>query len=328
MEREQCLDRALAFLGGAALGAVTMYYFDPQLGRRRRSVCEDQFVKLWHDTRDAAEVAGRDLAHRAQGLAAEAKHLVTGGEAGDRDGHRGTSFDLLQEDLAPGTRLLLSAAGGGLLVWGLTRKAPEACVLGTVGLALSLPAVTGAGAARWFGLSGGRRGITVQKTLTIAGPVERVFPFFTRYANWPRFMSNLVEVRDYGNGRSHWVAKGPAGVPVSWDAVITRYEPNRLIAWRSEPGSTVRNSGTLHFEPAGDGNTRVTIHMTYDPPGGPLGHVAARLFGADPKSEMDEDLVRLQGLIEQGSTSAPGKGEVARQDVVESVRREERAPVM
>ena len=118
------------------------------------------------------------------------------------------------------------------------------------------------------------------------------------------------------NGRSHWNATGPGGLPVSWDAVITRYEQNKVIAWRSEPGSTVANAGTIRFEPEPDGRTRVTIHLTYNPPGGVLGHFAARLFGADPKSEMDDDLVRLKGLIEHGKTRAPGKGEVVRQELL------------
>ena len=75
----------------------------------------------------------------------------------------------------------------------------------------------------------------------------------------------------------------------------------------SEPGSTVYNSGSIRFEPAGADATRVTIHMTYLPPGGALGHFAAKLFGADPKAALDDDLVRLKSLLEAGRASAPGK---------------------
>jgi uncharacterized membrane protein len=313
------MDRAMCFVSGAAIGAAAMYYLDPDRGRARRAMCQSRAVGGANRTADYVGKAGRDLSHRVQGLAAEVKHLATGHDlerTAEHGGHRGPSIDLLQENLAPGTRLVLGTTGAGLVAAGLTREAPQACVLGTIGMALLWPAITGAGARGSFGLARSR-GVTVQKTIDIGGPIERVFPFFTRYDNWPRFMAHLKEVRDLGRGRSHWVAAGPVGIPASWDARITQFETNRLISWESEPGSMIANAGSLRFEPAGDG-TRVTIRMCYQPPGGVLGHFAARLFGADPRSEMDDDLLRLKGLIEQGSTRVPGKGVVARQDVLAS----------
>jgi len=146
------MDRAMCFFGGAALGAVTMYYFDPDRGRSRRAMCEDQMAARGRRAARSLDKAGRDLAHRAQGLAHEAGHLVRG-ETPAEDGHRGVSFDVLNEHLAPGTRLLLGALGGALFTWGLTQDAPEACVLGTIGAALALPAATGCGAACGFGLT-------------------------------------------------------------------------------------------------------------------------------------------------------------------------------
>src|SRR6266540_3590252 len=122
------------------------------------------------------------------------------------------------------------------------------------------------------------------------------------------------EVRDLSNGRSHCVAEGPAGVPVAWDAVITRSEPNRVLAWQSEPGATVANAGNIRFEPIADNRTRVTIRLSYNPPAGALGHVVAKLFGADPKSELDDDLVRLKSLFEYGKASV-GRTTVTREDV-------------
>ena len=41
------------------------------------------------------------------------------------------------------------------------------------------------------------------------------------------------EVRVTGNGRSHWVAKAPAGQQVEWDAEIVEDRPGELIAWRA-----------------------------------------------------------------------------------------------
>jgi uncharacterized membrane protein len=311
------MDRATCFLGGAAIGAAAMYYLDPERGRARRATCESRWAGRANMTKDYLGKAGRDLSHRAQGLAAETTNLATGKireRTPAEGGHQAPSIDLLQGNLAPGTRLVLGTAGAGLVALGLTKEAPQACLLGSIGLAMMWPAVSGAGAARSFGLKAGR-GIGVQKAVSIDGPVERVFPFFTRYDNWPRFMAHLKEVKGLGNSRSHWVAAGPVGIPASWDARITQFETNRLIVWESEPNSMIANAGSLRFEPAGSG-TRVTIRMWYRPPGGVLGHFAASLFGADPRSEMDDDLIRMKGLIEQGSTHAPGKGQVARQDVL------------
>ena len=47
--------------------------------------------------------------------------------------------------------------------------------------------------------------------------------------------------------------------------------------------------------------------MSYCPPAGILGHTVARLFGADPKSEIDDDMVRLKSLLEVGKTRAHGE---------------------
>jgi uncharacterized membrane protein len=128
-------------------------------------------------------------------------------------------------------------------------------------------------------------------------------------------MSHVKEVRDLGGGRSHWEAVGPAGVPVTWNAIITRFVPNEILVWRSEPGSVIANAGIIRFESVAGGKTRVDILLSYNPPGGALGHFAALLFGADAKSAMDDDLLRLKSLIEEGTTRAPGKGETTRQEV-------------
>jgi uncharacterized membrane protein len=71
----------------------------------------------------------------------------------------------------------------------------------------------------------GERGITVQKTIYVAAPVERVYRFWTDYQNFPRFMHNVREVLQVAENRSHWVVAGPAGVPVQWTAEITRVVP-------------------------------------------------------------------------------------------------------
>jgi uncharacterized membrane protein len=117
-------------------------------------------------------------------------------------------------------------------------------------------------------------------------------------------MSHLEEVQRTGEGRSHWVATGPAGSRFEWDAITTESVPNEVLAWRCEAGSTVDNEGIVRFRPNPDGTTQIDVRMSYNPPAGAMGHAVASLFGDDPKRAMDEDLLRLKSLLEDGETTA------------------------
>lgn len=151
---------------------------------------------------------------------------------------------------------------------------------------------------RLTGIGAGRRALHFHKIINVAAPVEDVFTFWSNYENFPKFMSNVRDVRETGENRSHWVVAGPAGVSVEWDAVVTNYIPNRSIGWKTLPGSPIEQSGIVSFQPNPDGTTRVEIKMSYNPVAGALGHAIAFVFGADPKSEMDADLMRMKSMIE------------------------------
>ena len=140
----------------------------------------------------------------------------------------------------------------------------------------------------------------MQKTIHVAAPVDQVFGFWTDYQNFPRFMHNVRDVRQVSENRSHWVVAGPAGVPVQWTAEVTRVVPGTLIEWRSVRHSDVRHQGAVHFAENGDGGTRVSVELSYIPPAGAFGHAVAAIFGADPKSEMNADLLRMKSMIETG----------------------------
>lgn len=152
-------------------------------------------------------------------------------------------------------------------------------------------------------LGGAREPVILNKTIHVDAPPERVFELWSDYENFPRFMSNVQEVRDLGSGRSHWVVKGPAGSVVEWDARLTDSRRGEVLAWQSEAEADVQNSGQVRFEPEGKG-TRVSVYMSYSPPGGGLGHAIASLFASNPKQEMDEDLARMKAFIETGRMPA------------------------
>jgi hypothetical protein len=69
--------------GMLGLGALLMYIFDPQVGRRRRAVARDKMNRFTHKTLDAIDVTSRDLKNRVVGLAAETKSLISAREVSD-----------------------------------------------------------------------------------------------------------------------------------------------------------------------------------------------------------------------------------------------------
>jgi uncharacterized membrane protein len=243
---------------------------------------------------------------------------------GRRQGER---WEFMQSNWTPALRMLAGIAGGALAARGFRSGRVLGWAQGIAGTGLLLRAAANKELRCMLGMDHERRVVDVQKSLHIHAPVEEVHAFWSNYQNFPRFMTHLREVRDLGNGRSHWTAAGPAGVPVSWDAEITERIPNRLLAWRSVPGSRVDTAGVVRFDPNVDGTTRLSIRMSYSPPAGVLGHALASLFGTDPKREMDDDLVRLKSLIEFGKTRARGST-IRREDLGRTAPSPQPAPGM
>lgn len=145
------------------------------------------------------------------------------------------------------------------------------------------------------------RGIRVHESMTIRRPVDEVYAFWRDFENLPRFMRHLESVEVLDGKRSRWKAKAPAGLSVSWEAVITEERPNELIAWRSVKGATVANAGVVRFRPApGDRGTEIHVRLHYDPPGGRLTSALALLFREEPGQQVKDDLRAFKQMMEVG----------------------------
>jgi uncharacterized membrane protein len=207
-------------------------------------------------------------------------------------------MDLMQEHWAPATRVLTGGAGAALVACALARRSPLSIALGLAGVAMVLRAGTNAALPQLLGQRGPY--IHYMKTLNLAAPADDVFAFWQNFENFPKFMRNVRSVRRNADGSWHWEVAGPAGTTAQWDADMTVCIPNELVAWTTRPGSQVENAGLVHFQPQ-RGGTRIQVEMSYNPPGAALGHVVASLFGADPRTEMNEDLMRMKSFLETGT---------------------------
>jgi uncharacterized membrane protein len=147
----------------------------------------------------------------------------------------------------------------------------------------------------------GDGGMHVLESVQVARPISEVYQFWRRLENLPRFMAHLDSVTDEGRGRSHWIARGPAGVRVEWDAEVINEVEDQVIGWESLPGSDVVTAGSVNFDRALGGEaTRVTLHMRFEPPAGRAGEAIAVAFGRQPAQDVREDLRRFKQLIESG----------------------------
>lgn len=160
----------------------------------------------------------------------------------------------------------------------------------------------------------GPRGLRVVDAIRLEQPIAPVFSYWRRLENLPTFMSHLVSVTQTSPTRSHWVAKGPAGLKVEWDAEIFNEIDNKLIAWRSLPGSDVVTAGSVNFDAVRDGrSTQVTINLQYDPPAGKAGALVAAMFGRAPSQTIREDLRRWKQRMETGEIACAGSPEGGRE---------------
>lgn len=208
-------------------------------------------------------------------------------------------------------------AGGALAIYGLTRRTWGGAVLALVGGTLIARGSTGrCYAYDALGINTAEttdnplvsvpagKGIKVEKSVTVNRSPEELYRFWRNFENLPQFMNHLESVKDTGNGRSHWVAKAPAGKTVEWDAEVYNEKENELIAWRSLEGADVDNAGSVRFEPATGGRgTVVRVTLKYDPPGGALGALVAKLFGEEPSQQIEEDLRRFKQVMEAGEAA-------------------------
>lgn len=212
----------------------------------------------------------------------------------------------------------LSAAAGAVLL-GVRRQPLAAACLGAAATAITYRALS----RRWPAAEprtnanrytrdalAGTRGIHLRESIRLERPVEEVFQFWRQLENLPRFMRHLEQVTETAAGMSHWVARGPAGIRVEWDAEIINEVPNRLIGWRSVPGSDLASAGSVQFAKARNGqSTQITVHMQYAPPAGKAGAFLATIFGQSPAATVREDLRRFKQFLEAGEYATATRSE-------------------
>jgi RNA polymerase sigma factor (sigma-70 family) len=217
------------------------------------------------------------------------------------------------ETWSPATRVIAGLTGSALIACALERRDIVSVGVGALGLALLARGITNTGITRLVSSGDEPPVVEIYDTVKVTAPVEQVYEFWTDYRNFPSFVPNIIEVRDVGNGISHWVGSGPAGAHVEWDSVITEQTPNKKLAWASVEGAEIKMAGALYFGPNDDGTTLVQIRLS-TPSTEQAGHAVQTPLGSDPRAQLNEDLLRMKSRLEQAN---PAYGSVQNQDQIQ-----------
>jgi uncharacterized membrane protein len=194
--------------------------------------------------------------------------------------------------------MLCSLAGGALIYRGLTGHCHGYEALG-IDTAEHSP----------YTVIPSDQGVKVTETVTVNRTREDLYSFWRNVENLPCVMRHLKRVEVIRGNRSRWVAEGPLGVLVEWEAeILNDHRPER-IAWGSLPGGDIQTVGSVHFKAlGGDRGTAVTVSMKYNPPGGKVGAAVASLLGSGLEQELAEDLRNFKNVMEVGeATSIQGE---------------------
>lgn len=141
----------------------------------------------------------------------------------------------------------------------------------------------------------------VGKSVTISRPRQELFAYWRDFTNLPSFMHAIESIQMTGEKRSVWTVKAPAGQHVTLETEVVDVIENEAIGWRSVEGSQIRTSGRVTFRDApADRGTIVTAEIAYEPPGGDIGRLVAKLFRAEPNIQARHELKRFKMLMEAG----------------------------
>jgi uncharacterized membrane protein len=137
-----------------------------------------------------------------------------------------------------------------------------------------------------------RRSADIRFSFVVDRHVEEVFAFCANFENFPRFIGALREVRDTGDGRSHWCVSTPSGGELEWNATTTKFVTNSVIGWQSVRNAPVETSGLLRFSPEGQ-STCVKVVIHYRVFSGSMSDAFAALVMPRRADELEADIRRI-----------------------------------
>ena len=197
---------------------------------------------------------------------------------------------------------LLSAIGGSVLVFYVTKKHKTDSLLLLGGAYLLYRAVAGNCPLSEVWKTRRQRhhpsNVNVRTQIVVARPPEEVYPLWRSLENWPLFMRHLSNVDELDSTTSAWTMTMPGIGDIRWEANIVRDETDRELSISSAPGAPIDVTAKINFSPTPGNATRVDVMLSYRAPAGPIGERIARLLTPVFRDKVESDIANFKHFIE------------------------------
>jgi uncharacterized membrane protein len=208
----------------------------------------------------------------------------------------------------------ISAIGGSLLVYFVTRKHKRESLLLAAGGYLLYRAISGNCPVSTALREGGRdrrpSNVNVRTQVTVNSPRSDVYAFWRRLENLPLFMKHLESVDELSDTVSAWKIRIPGGLgDIRWEAEIVKDIEDTEISWQSAPGASIENAGKINFSDAPSGATRIDVMISYRAPMGVVGERLSRLFTPVFREMIEKDIQVFKHFMED-YVKKPGETDV------------------
>lgn len=205
-------------------------------------------------------------------------------------------------DIGDGQRLL-SAVGGSLILYYVTRKHKADSLLLLGGAYLLYRAVSGhcPVSAAWKTNHRSLHtpsNINVRAHVIVNKPREEVYAFWRSLENWPLFMRHLENVDELDNTTSAWTMKMPGVGDIRWEAQIVKEEKDSELSLASVAGAPIGTTTKINFSATPGNATRVDVMLSYRAPLGPIGERLSRLLTPAFREKIEADICNFKHYIE------------------------------
>ena len=144
------------------------------------------------------------------------------------------------------------------------------------------------------------------ETVDVNVPVTVAYNQWTRFEEFPKFLSFVESVTQVTDTLTEWTVK-VGGVEREFEARITEQHPDERVAWNST-GGQVDHAGVVTFHKLSANETRVTVQLDWEATG--LLEKAGAVLGIDDHA-IKKDLTNFKKFIEAKGTDDGGwRGDV------------------